>query len=126
METAQSAVIASRYPARPGRAALVATDLALLRGPVSGTVELPVRLFWSAPDRRFDLGDEDDLLWMYEIVLREASRPADLTDYLNGKILAAVWPRLGLPPGVRQAWEEQHQQLRSAEPARTPYSHSAA
>jgi hypothetical protein len=126
METAQPAVTRSRHQARPGRAALVATDLAVLRGPAAGEVELPVRLFWSGPDRRFDLGDLDSLLWVYEIVLREASRPEDLITYLNGDVLASVWPDLWLPAGVRQAWEEQHPQLRAATPDRTRYSHTAA
>jgi hypothetical protein len=35
-------------------------------------------------------------------VLREASRPDDLTTYLNGDTLIAVWPDLYLPKGVRQ------------------------
>jgi hypothetical protein len=34
---------------------LVAADLADLTGPAEGVVELPLRLFWSAPDRTFDL-----------------------------------------------------------------------
>ena len=63
--------------ARPGRPVLVAGDLADLRGPVTGTVELPLWLFWS-PDRTFDLDDPATLRWMYETVLREAARPEDL------------------------------------------------
>ncbi len=47
------------YQARPGRRVLVVTDLAALHGPASGTVELPLRLFWSSPDRSFDLDDPD-------------------------------------------------------------------
>jgi hypothetical protein len=126
METAQPAVTRSRHQARPGRAALVATDLAILTGPAAGVIELPVRLFWSAPDRCFDLSDEDSLHWLYEIVLREASRPEDLTAYLNGEILAAIWPAIWLPAGVRRAWEDQHPQLRAAAPRRPHYGHSAA
>ncbi len=60
--------------ARPGRPVLVAGDLADLRGPVTGTVELPLWLFWS-PDRTFDLDDPATLRWMYQTVLREAARP---------------------------------------------------
>jgi hypothetical protein len=126
METAQPVVTRSRHQARPGRAALVAQDLAALHGPVAGEVELPVRLFWSSPDRRFDLSDEDSLHWLYETVLREASRPEDLVDFLNGEVLASVWPDLWLPAGVQQAWEEQHPQLRAAASARVRYAHSAS
>jgi prevent-host-death family protein len=102
------------YQARPGRAALVAASLADLIGPAHGVVELPLRLFWSAPDRTFDLDQPSMLRALYETVLREASRPGDLTSYLNGEILVAVWPDLFLPKGVRRAWEDQHPELRAA------------
>jgi prevent-host-death family protein len=105
------------YQARPGRAALVASSLAELRGPVHGVVELPLRLFWSAPDRSFDLDRPSMLRALYEIVLQEASRPEDLTSYLNGNILPGVWPELFLPKGVRRAWEDQHPALRAARPS---------
>jgi prevent-host-death family protein len=102
------------YQARPGRAALVAASMADLAGPAHGVVELPLRLFWSAPDRTFDLDQPSMLRALYETVLREASRPDDLTSYLNGEILVAVWPDLFLPKGVRRAWEDQHSALRVA------------
>jgi hypothetical protein len=102
--------------ARPGRPVLVAGDLAELRGPVTGMVELPLWLFWS-PDRTFDLDDPATLRWMYQTVLREAARPTDLADYLNGDTLAAVWPDLFLPRGVRQAWEDRFPLLHAATPA---------
>jgi prevent-host-death family protein len=112
--TADPAVRRTAYQARPGRAALVATSLANLTGPAHGVVELPLRLFWSAPDRTFDLDQPSGLQALYEIVLQEASRPDDLTSYLNGEILVAVWPDLFLPKGVRRAWEEQHPRLLAA------------
>lgn len=49
------------YQARPGCPAVVAADLADLHGPGTATVELPLRLFWSLPGHRFDLGDGDRL-----------------------------------------------------------------
>jgi DNA invertase Pin-like site-specific DNA recombinase len=101
------------YQARPGRPVLVIDDLGDLRGPVSGTVELPLRLFWSLPDHRFDLDDPDLRLWYYQTVLREASRPADLTAYLDAGTLVGLWPDLYLPKGIRRAWEEQHPALRT-------------
>lgn len=104
----------SRHQARPGRRALVAADLDDLRGPADGMVRLPLRLFWSLPDHKFDLGDRDSLRWYYETVLREASRPDDLAAYLDGATLVRLWPDLFLPKGVRLAWEEQHPALRAA------------
>ncbi|MEV0397417.1 hypothetical protein [Polymorphospora rubra] len=101
------------HAARPGRAARVIGDLAELRGPVRGAVELPVRLFW-APDRTFDLDDPVELRWMYENVLREAIRGDELRRWLDGNTLVRLWPTLNLPRGVRRAWESRHAQLRRA------------
>lgn len=100
------------YQARPGRGVLVVDDLADLRGPVSGPVELPVRLFWH-PDRTFNLEEPGIMRWLYQIVLREASRPDDLTGYLNRDVLIALWPDLRLPKGVKRAWEEHHPSLQA-------------
>jgi DNA invertase Pin-like site-specific DNA recombinase len=111
--TARPAAVLTRHESRPGRGALVATSLADLRGPVHGTTELPIWLFWY-PDRTFDLDEPGMLPWMYQIVLREASRPEDLTNCLNADTLIAIWPDLYLPKGVRQAWEDQHPALRAA------------
>ena len=110
----RAATSRGRYQARPGRSALVAPDLADLRGPVAGTVELPLWLFWSQPDHAFDLADPDMRQWMYEIVLREAGSLEDLTTYLDRDTLIALWPRLYLSKGVRQAWEDRHSALGSA------------
>jgi hypothetical protein len=112
MATVRAATPRARYQSRPGRGVLVADRLADLQGPAHGPVELPVWLFWY-PDRTFDLDGPGMLLWMYQIVLREASRPGDLS-YLNGELLIAVWPELYLPKGVRQAWEDQHPELHAA------------
>jgi hypothetical protein len=113
MGTVPATMIRAPYRARPGRGVLVAADLADLHGPVHGTVELPIWLFWQA-DRRFDLDEPGMLRWLYQIVLREASRPEDLTSHLDGDTLIALWPDLHLPSGVRRAWEEHHQVLRAA------------
>ena len=103
--------------------ALVVADLAELQGPSGGTVELPLRLFWSAADRRFDLSDPDMLRSMYEKVLREAIRTEDLTRFLNGSTLRDVWRDLFLPRDVRRAWEDRHPVLRGLQlsrPERVP------
>ncbi|MFY1693987.1 MULTISPECIES: hypothetical protein [unclassified Solwaraspora] len=103
--------------ARPGRRAVVAADLAAMRGPVSGVVELPHRLHWQA-DRRVDLDNPALLRWMYETVLVEAVTSVELTTWLHGPTLVRLWPDLWVPRGVRQAWEDRHPQLRmSHQPA---------
>lgn len=114
MDTVLAAAVRTPYRARPGRSVLVVNDLADLRGPVTGTVELPIWLFWSSADHTFDLSKPFMLRSMYETVLREAARPEDLTGYLNGETLTAVWPDLHLPKAVRAAWEEHHPELRAA------------
>ncbi|HUB39012.1 MAG TPA: hypothetical protein VMA72_09180 [Streptosporangiaceae bacterium] len=106
--------VRTRHQARPGRRAIVVADLASLRGPAHGTVELPLRLFCSSADRRFDLDSTSSRRSLYQTVLREASQPSDLTDYLNRGILIGLWPGLPLPAGVRHAWEELHPALRSS------------
>lgn len=90
----------------------MAGDLSALQGPVAGTVELPLRLFWSAPDRRFSLDDPEERKLLYQTVLREASRLEDLTGLLDAGTLIGLWPELYLPRGVRQAWEDRHPVLR--------------
>jgi hypothetical protein len=114
VDTVRAGTFRAPHQARPGRAVLIVADLAVLHGPATGTVELPLSLCWDRPDRRFDLDDPDMRAWAYEIVLREASQPGDLLAYLNRDTLIAVWPHLWLPKGVRRAWEEQHPVLRAA------------
>jgi hypothetical protein len=114
MDSAQAPVRVAPYQARPGRRVLVALNLADLRGPVTGIVELPLRLFWSGATRTFDLGDPGTRQWVYETVLQQASRPEDLTALLDGATLAEMWPRLFVPKGVRRAWEDEHPALRAA------------
>lgn len=117
MATADPVTLPAQRQSRPGRQAVVAPRLSDLRGPVKGTVKLPLWLFWSCPGHAFDLGDRDMERWLYETVLREASRPEDLTTYLDGDTLIALWPDLYLPKGVRQAWEDRHPVLRAVAPA---------
>lgn len=86
-------------------------------GPVTGTVGLPLRLFWSGTSRIFDLGNPGTRRWVYETVLQEAIRPGELTTFLNRDALIALWPKLFVPRGVRQAWEDEHPVLRAASAA---------
>ena len=104
---------ASAYLARPGRPAVVPRTLDELAGPIGGIVELPVRLMWNS-ERAFDLADPDELLWMYENVLRETTRVTDLRELIHAPTLRRVWPLLNLPRGVRLAWEGRHRSLRTA------------
>lgn len=89
-----------------------------LRGPVSGTVELPLWLFWSAASPaagRFNLDELVQRRSMYVIALREACKATDLSSFLDRETLASMWPEVSrrLPLQVRAAWEDQHQCLRA-------------
>ncbi|HXP55706.1 MAG TPA: hypothetical protein VN847_12175 [Streptosporangiaceae bacterium] len=116
MTAEQTATLRPPQQARRGRRTLVAADLADLHGPTSGQVELPLRLFWY-PDRTFDLDAPGMRDWLYQTVLREATRPEDLTAFLDGDTLIARWPELFLPRDVRAAWEDRQPALRAASAA---------
>lgn len=90
------------------RPVVVADDLAELHGPADGRVRLPQQLCWSTPDPEFDLSDEDQVLEMYEAVFEAARSAHDLAGYVNGRLLARLWPELDLAPRVRRAWEAAH------------------
>lgn len=84
-----------------------------LAGPVTGTVQLPLRLDWS--ERAvFHLDDPAERNVMYERVIREATQPDDLQSYLNEAVLRRVWQRLFLPQNVRRSWEQRFPDLRLA------------
>jgi transcriptional regulator with XRE-family HTH domain len=67
------------------------------------TVQLPLHLHWSAPPRSFALRDRAQRARVYEIVLREGG-PTDIQTYVDGVLLAELWPDLVLPQEVRAAW----------------------
>jgi hypothetical protein len=114
MTTTELAPLRAHRQSRPGRRAVVTSSLTDLRGPTEGMVQLPLWLNWSCPGHAFDLGDPDMRHWLYQTVLREAASSADLTAYLDGDTLVALWPSLYLPRGVRQAWEDRHPVLCAA------------
>jgi hypothetical protein len=114
MDPVRAIAVRTAYQARPGKRAIVILDLADLRGPTSSVIELPLWLYWSSTSRAFDLDDPEKLRWLYQIVLREAGTPQDLTSYLDGATLTELWPQLHLPHGVRKAWEDLHPVLRAS------------
>lgn len=81
-----------------------------LRGPTTGTVELPNRLLWN-PSRPFDLSDDARLRSMIRIVIREARAQDDLRKYIDRDSLVRLWSSLGLPERIRSAWEARFPEL---------------
>jgi hypothetical protein len=74
-------------------------DLAELRGPLTGMVQLPLGVYASGqgPARRFDMTNEAERIELYEIVLTDGTAE-DVCRYVNREELRRLWPRLWLPP----------------------------
>jgi hypothetical protein len=94
---------------RPGwvRDVAVPRDLGELRGPLTGRVRLPLRLYWSGPapeQVEWDLSRESRRARLYELVLREGTL-ADIRRLVDGIELVRLWDGLWLPPHVRVAWQ---------------------
>jgi hypothetical protein len=78
-----------------------------LKGPAAGEVELPLHVAWSGR-RVYDVGQEDQRLVLYALLLAEAQRE-DLERFVYSDSLVSMWPRLRqlLGPHARQEWERQ-------------------
>ncbi len=97
-----------RTRTRPGweRDPELPESLEELQGPLSGSVGLPIRIFWSGADpraRRWDLADPQARRSLYEIVLAEG-RLDDVRELVNAEELVRVWDQLWLSPWIRKAW----------------------
>jgi hypothetical protein len=92
------------------KAYVVAERLDDLRGPTGGTVSLPQHLDWSG-NASYDLDKPTRLASMYRTVLNEASSVDDLRAWIDGQMLAKLWPTLWLPPQVRRLWESRFPEL---------------
>jgi hypothetical protein len=106
------AAAAAAVPAFTLRPAFVPGSLDDLHGPASGPVTLPHRLYWTRGGRVFDLDDLDDALDAYEAVLDAAGSLADVARFLNGELIAGLWPEICVARDKRAAWEQAFPQLR--------------
>jgi hypothetical protein len=77
-----------------------------------GLVELPLRVRWSGPTRRYDLRDRRDLALVYEQVLTEGAEE-DVRRFVDVDEIVELWPDLVLPRHVRSAWARWLQERRS-------------
>ncbi len=70
-----------------------------------GIVELPLHVGWSGR-RVYDVGEEDQRLVLYALLLAEAQRE-DLERFVHSDSLVGMWPRLRrlLGPHARREWE---------------------
>jgi hypothetical protein len=76
-----------------------------LKGPAAGRVELPVHVAWSGR-RVYDIGQEDQRLVLYALLLAEAQRE-DLERFVHRESPVSMWPRLRrlLGPHASREWE---------------------
>jgi hypothetical protein len=76
-----------------------------LKGPPAGTIEVPLHVAWSGR-RVYDVGDADQRLVLYALLLAEAQRE-DLERFVHRESLISMWPRLRrlLGPHARREWE---------------------
>lgn len=98
-------IVFTEQPTSRGRTVLVPSHLPRLDpARALATVTLPLHLNWTEPGRSFDLRDRRQRARVYEIVLREGTA-TDLLAYIDGVLLAELWPDLILPRDIRIAWE---------------------
>lgn len=99
---------APRSGSRPGwvRDVELPRSLDGLRGPTSGVVRLPLRIYWSGPDPQgveWDTSTSRRRARRYEIVLREGEDLDDVQRLVNGHALVRLWDELFLPLWLRAA-----------------------
>jgi hypothetical protein len=79
-----------------------------------GVVRLPNHVFWSGPERTWDLQDRRQRIQVYELVLTEGNEE-DVRRFIDLDDLAELWPDLWLPPHVKEAWSHHLRRLKGVE-----------
>jgi hypothetical protein len=82
--------------------------------PEHGIVTLPINVFWSGPERKWDLENRRQRIQVYELVLTEGSED-DVRRFIDIDELVRLWPDLWLSPHVRAAWSGHLRRLRGVE-----------
>jgi hypothetical protein len=81
-----------------------------LRGPRSGTVQLPITVAWG-PNRIVDLSDREAIRWAYSYLITEGSQDQQRA-LLNASLIREFWPELVLAARVRELWTSRFAELR--------------
>lgn len=89
-------------------------DLDQPRERANGIVELPAHVYWSGPQRAWDLDDRRQRAQLYEIVLSEGTED-DVRRFVAVDDLIDLWDELWLAPHVRQAWAIHLRRLRGVQ-----------
>lgn len=96
----------------------VPADLGLLTGPLHGSFDPPVNLYWQPGS--LDFSDPGDLRLFYASALTRAGTAEQFATWINARAVIANWPAIALPSRVRAAWETIHPMLRDQETAVNP------
>lgn len=88
------------------------SSLSALRGPDSGTLDLPIDVYWG-PSHSFDLTETGERRMAYRALVREGT-PAIQEALLNRALLLAEWAHLILPGRCQALWEERFPELAQA------------
>lgn len=89
---------------------LVPGVLGDLKGPASGTVQLPIHVDWG-PDRAYDVADDGSCAGLYQLTLQNSGSADEMGGIGNAGRLLALWPSMRLPDGCRHFWEAAFPQL---------------
>lgn len=81
-----------------------------LEGPEYGTITLPVTIFWSSPDRKFDVDIAALRRQAYPALLSNAG-PAQLRKLGKRNRLLEDWASIGLDQRIVDLWNNRHPQL---------------
>jgi hypothetical protein len=106
----------SRLPSRLiGVEKRIPESLAVLEGPSTGTVTLPIRLAWSGPTE-FDVDNPAQRLTLYRTLLDCGQLP-DMIAYVNAHHFRGDWPRIRRFTSRRliALWESRLPELASIE-----------
>lgn len=81
-----------------------------LNGPATGTVYLPVHLYWGPGEGWFNVEDDAERAIAYQAVLQEGTAD-EISRICNKERLIADWPNLYLPIVLASRWQESFPQL---------------
>ena len=79
-----------------------------------GIICLPLHIFWSGPDRTWDLSDVRQRVQVYELVLTEGTED-DILHFIDLDELIRLWSALWLPIHVRTVWAAHLKHLRGVD-----------
>ena len=82
-----------------------------LRGPKTGSIELPIHIFWAPGSKSVKLDERGGVDLAYRSVIAEGT-VEEQKSILNKDILVERWPSLLLPIEAVKLWQERFPELR--------------